>query len=650
MIKTDILGVSDSYSVRYSGDTSATMDLAVSMVTASIEITPAITKEFYSANKDIIKSINFYSTVPKKYFNIDKVYEEYNTDLVNFFNVVKGDRTCSLTIGDTQSYGKTGETLFTLPISQEKPEGIADELFYLQKSISLSEDETTMNEPFTLTMQESLMGQQIMNVDASGYFRYFGDILSYNNRLHLYNIKRRLYINPGILSIGTTDGSIQTTAVVYIKTDLTDLRYVFAFHSKVIYSNQPEVILAISSSDFISFPDSRAYKIDLFFDYGDNKYLSTIGLKPSKSQNFAYSDINTTVRILTTAPTDAVIPEAQLSYSDTDTVVVSAQSNPASFDNSHSYRVQGNISSLAVLTDGVSDLQIGQFPVAVFTDSGIYALNQGTDNTLYSNVIKISTVEAISRSLQTKVGVFFIARDGIYNLSGRNVTKISELLDGEPDEDIQNCPNFALCCKNNDTYNVENIPNIKDYLKYYAVLAYDDYEDELFVSINQTYSLVYNVKTKNWHSVDFNIIFAKGKYAIRSGGGRTRSVVNLNNEVFTEADGYAQKFHLQTRALTFGSYDYKTIQRIIERCDVSTNKVSERGMVSLYLFGSNDIKNWYLIGSSQFHNGYTDKLQIQKVASNYKYFIFVLGGYANQNSIFNRIEVLFSEKYANKLR
>lgn len=662
IISTELVDTTDNYRLWYFGDTSATMKLNVSLLTSAIKVTPSISSDFYKDNKDIIKSINFYSTMPKRFFEVESLLNnaDYKMSLDNFFEIVRNDTSgASLTIGDLQEYSDDGHTskTKTIPIQKVDMRDIGNELFYLQKSIPLTESTDNMNEQFTLMMSEDLMSSTVMNVDASGYFRMYGDMLMYNNRLHLYNLKRKFYCDSSILDWGipaleAESGTV--TAVVHIKTDLKDLKYIFTFSTFFDYR-----IVEPKIAGFISFPDSRAYKVDFYYKNLDANVVSTIALKPSSTQNFAYwindsGYLGEYAEVATSVPTES---DSDLYYYDYDTILVSAQSNPAYFDNSNSYRVGGNIISLSVVTDGVSDLQIGRFPVAVFTDNGIYSMEQGSGEILYSNIIKISEIVAVSKSLQTKMGVFFLADKGVYNLSGRITTRISDLIEGEPDRDIRNCPNYTLICNSNLTYKAEILPNIRDYCTEYAVLAYDNIEDELFVSsgvgtANNAISFVYNVKTKEWHSVDFTIYFANGRYALAKKylSSNGNDIIDLNTEVFSDDYDAAQVFHLQTRALTFGSYDYKAIHRMIARCDISTNDISTHGMVGIYLFGSNDIKSWYLIGASQHNNGYTDKLQIQKVANNYKYFIIIIGGYANEHSVINRTEVMFTNKFSNKLR
>lgn len=661
IITTELVDNTDNYYVRYFGETSATMKLSVSLLTSAIKLTPSISSDFYAKHKDIIKSINFYSTMPKKFYEIESLLNnaDYKMSLDNFFELVRTDTSgIQLTIGDLQEYSDDGRTskTKTIPIQKVDMRDIGNELFYLQKSIPLTESTDNMNEQFTLMMSEDLMSSTVMNVDASGYFRMYGDMLMYNNRLHLYNIKRKFVCGGSNFDWGCKEGSVSYTAsaMVYIKTDIKTLKYFFQFDTKPVISETEKVI-----TDFISFPDSRAYKVEIFFSGDGSDYSYDIPLTPSKTQNFAYfygSEHNQYSLGIGTAPFPTAT-DADLIFDNYDTILVSAQSNPAYFDNSNSYRVGGNITSLSVVTDGVSDLQIGRFPIAVFTDNGIYSMEQGSGEILYSNIIKISEIVAVSKSLQTKMGVFFLADKGVYNLSGRVTTRISDLIEGEPDRDIRKCPNYTLICDSNLTYKAEILPNIRDYCTEYAVLAYDNIEDELFVSsgvgtANNAISFVYNVKTKEWHSVDFTIYFANGRYALAKKylSGNGNDIIDLNTEVFSDDYDAAQVFHLQTRALTFGSYDYKAIHRMIARCDISTNDISAHGMVGIYLFGSNDIKSWYLIGASQHNNGYTDKLQIQKVANNYKYFIIIIGGYANEHSVINRTEVMFTNKFSNKLR
>jgi hypothetical protein len=655
---SDFQSVTDKFYLRYYGDTSATRRLQMSISSAKVKFSLNIDDEFYQNNKDIIKAVNIYSTRSIPLFDLEQLANgTYSTDIDNWFkNNASDDEWRALEIYPNANPANNSSTVlgYEFPIEYKMPEDFSKEMFYLQKSIPLVANTSFMNEEFYFKVGDDILASQLMNVDASGYFRYYGDMLSYNNRLHLYNLKRRFYLDGSRLKWGVNP-TMEYTSNVYIKTETEDLVYNFTFYSDYQPKSGEFMI-----SQFISFPDSRAYKAEIFCTISSQNYKATLNLIPSATQNFAYAIIKDGV--LNMSQTSDTLPnKSSLEYSDSDVMVVSAQSNPAYYDNSNSYRVGGNITSICPITDSVSDLQVGQFPIAIFTDNGIYAISQGvstgSSQILYSNTSKISEVVSVSKAIQTKTGVYFMADGGVYNLSGRIAQRISSLVEGEPDKDIYQNPSYKLICNNEQVYNIENLPSLKNYCGRYAVLAYDDIQDELFVSdgsqsTQHAISFVYNVKTKNWHSVDFSILFAKNKYVIIKNylRGSRNTVVNINNETLVDNTNKAQVVHLQTRALTFGSYSYKTLQRAIARCDITTNKQGENGMLGLYIFGSNDIKSWYLIGASQFHNGYTDKLQIQKIANNYKYFIFIIGGYVNKDSVLNRIEVMFNDKYNNKLR
>lgn len=653
-----------NYSIEYKGDTSATMDLKVKLVTSRIEIFPDIDKDFYDKNKDIIKSINFYSTIPKPIYDLNNVIETYAWELDKFFEMVSKDtKNLSLLIGDTYSYNNDLNTItdvdpnLTLPIKKSDFDDFSNDIFYLQKVIPLTPIVEDMQKSFTLTMDETLLSRKIMNVDASGYLKYYGDALMYNNRLHLYNLRRKFVCGGSSLSWGGPNVSntypYNVTALVYIKVGTKDLKYCFSY---VHYSYKDSE--AEPANNLISFPDSRAYMAKLYYTDGNDQGRVTYGfsvpLFPSNTQNFAYfyTDNYDDYKIDATESDIPSIYDQELVYEDKDTVVVSNQSNPCYFDASSSYRIGGNITSLSVLTDGVSDLQIGRFPIAAFTDNGIFILEQGVGNVLYSNVNQISTIRSFYPTILTKMGVFFLADNGVYNLSGRIITRVSDIVEGNADNHLTDSEGYKACCDNLATYSVPILPDISEFCTEGTVFAYDDTEDELFIS-NTTlsnHSFVYTVKTQNWHSVDYNILFAKGKWAVNKFRG-INNVIDLTTETFDNSDSDTQLIHIQTRALTFDSYDYKTIHRALSRCDVEVMPYSSgTGMLSMYIFGSNDIRNWYLIGATQFDNGLTDKLQIQKVASNYKYFIFIIGGYVVKEAELNSLEVLFSEKYSNKLR
>ena len=72
-------------------------------------------------------------------------------------------------------------------------------------------------------------------------------------------------------------------------------------------------------------------------------------------------------------------------------------------------------------------------------------------------------------------------------------------------------------------------------------------------------------------------------------------------------------------------------------------------MFSMYVYGSRDLRNWYMIGASQY-KGYTPLLQIGKTSSKFKAFIVTMGGNLTKGSEISPLQLTIGDFYTEKLR
>ena len=100
-------------------------------------------------------------------------------------------------------------------------------------------------------------------------------------------------------------------------------------------------------------------------------------------------------------------------------------------------------------------------------------------------------------------------------------------------------------------------------------------------------------------------------------------------------------FFLCSRPLTRGQDIYKTLFDCITRGYFSSIQAGKCGTV---LFGSNDLVNWYYVGSSV--NMYLRNL----VGSPYKYFRLALMGSLDPKESISALSIDFQSRLQNKLR
>ena len=416
-------------------------------------------------------------------------------------------------------------------------------------------------------------------------------------------------------------------------------------------------------NDFVAFPDSRAYKIELV-NYNattDSYKMRVINLIPSRAYNYAFyvqkSD-DLSKAILYDLDTEEVVVEKK-SYRETNVLLVSESSVPFYFPVQHSYKVGGNIQDLSLMVEQISEAQTGQYPVIILSDKGIFALEQGSGIVLYSNIIPISNDICSKGTVQTRSGVAYMANKAVNLLSGRKGINISKALEGIIDGDlIRASEGFPLATQSEDLYDVSNYLSGVDFREFVkgAILMYDSIREEVIVSNKAyKYSYVYGIMTGLWHKITSSYLHSSGKYALEIAPETKVNLVDLNEEFYytlASHPAYAPPpynhsiIHLQTRPLKFDSEGYKTIYRALLRGMIYPGEDKPFGC---YIFASNNMRDWTMVSAAQTEDAIAS-LRMYRIKRSYRYFIIVAGGYVQLRHGISFIDLEIDDKYESKER
>ena len=327
---------------------------------------------------------------------------------------------------------------------------------------------------------------------------------------------------------------------------------------------------------------------------------------------------------------------------------VSEADNPLVFPAKNSVQVGSSIvSAMAANTRPISEGQFGDAPLYAFTDEGVWVLMLGEEGTYIArqpaNRDICSNPNGI---LQIDDAVLFPTERGIMMQRGRESECITDVLDGFPFD-------FTLIYSHSkeNLYYPISILELQDFedgevayvrfRKYMknANMIYDYYDSRIIVFNHRySYAYVYSLKSNLWGTM-VNV-FAKRvnsypeSYAINNAG----KIVN----VYVEEPSDNIPFFFCTRPLTLGHGDsHKTMFTCLIRgywtCDASESN----GQI---LFGSNDMKHWFYIGSS------TDNNLRNLVGSPYRYFRVAVIGKMNADESISSISTAFQPRWQNKLR
>lgn len=326
---------------------------------------------------------------------------------------------------------------------------------------------------------------------------------------------------------------------------------------------------------------------------------------------------------------------------------VSEAENPLVFPAKNSVQVGSSIvSAMAANTRPISEGQFGDAPLYAFTDEGVWVLMLGEEGTYIARQPANRDICSNPKGiLQIDDAVLYPTERGIMMQRGRESESITDALDDYPFDFLsiyshstkdKTYPNKLLALGNIPESDVKYV-RFRKYLEE-AGMIYDYYDSRIIVfNSDYTYAYVYSLKSKMWgtmHNV-FNkrVNIYPESYATNKDG----KILDVYVKETTEN----VPFFLCSRPITLGQDAYKTMFDCITRGYLDSVQEGKCGMV---LFGSNDLVNWYYIGSSV--NMYLRSL----VGSPYKYFRIALMGNLATNESISALSTEFQPRLQNKLR
>lgn len=344
----------------------------------------------------------------------------------------------------------------------------------------------------------------------------------------------------------------------------------------------------------------------------------------------------------------ANIKESTINGSRTPSLVkVSEAENPLVFPAKNSVQVGSSIvSAMAANTRPISEGQFGDAPLYAFTDEGVWVLMLGEEGIYIARQPANRDICSNPKGiLQIDDAVLYPTERGIMMQRGRESESITDALDDYPFDFLsiyshstkdKTYPNKLLALGNIPESDVKYV-RFRKYLEE-AGMIYDYYDSRIIVfNPDYTYAYVYSLKSKMWgtmHNV-FNkrVNIYPESYATNKDG----KILDVYVKETTEN----VPFFLCSRPITLGQDAYKTMFDCITRGYLDSVQEGKCGMV---LFGSNDLVNWYYIGSSV--NMYLRSL----VGSPYKYFRIALMGNLATNESISALSTEFQPRLQNKLR
>lgn len=420
----------------------------------------------------------------------------------------------------------------------------------------------------TIETQEQMVTQYRGDDYYSHCTRTASFVYTYNQRLHIANIDRGIF--PGFKHFSSNGAGAMSTYEVYVRIKTDD-------GERVAYINLGYNYEKIGNYFF--YPDPRAYEAVIVKN--GNSY-ATLQLTEHPALNGSYFIMSPLVDIqYTGTEPSGLVPNMEPEHLH-NILAVSEVNNPFVFYAEGYYTVgKGDVVGMATQTTALSEGQFGQFPLIVFATDGLWTMPVANTGYYLSTRPLQREVCSVPKSItETDGAVYFVSKKGLMVIVGNNVKCVSEQLDGK-------------------VFSNSTLPQITDgdfkgFLNG-CFIAYD-YRDSQLLIINpsKTFHWVYNMKSGTFAKMSQNNNYIKtvvNDYPdnlIQETGGDVYSLLNKPDE---NEDQSSYSGMILTRPMKLeNGLSLKTIMDL-------KNVFTMEGTITLFIYGSNNCKNWMEVNS-----------------------------------------------------
>lgn len=525
---------------------------------------------------------------------------------------------------------------------EKRDELLAKSNFYRVQQIDIK---NLTDDSFTLDNLSKKLGDNLLTMPTlpddyrSNHEVWAEKMFEMNSRLNILNISTRYFDGPSVPASLIPTVSGKTVKIHYrIRgeggTDIVT--------EKSYGSNHPGAWLA--------YPDTRCYMADVYITTGGTKTKASIPMTEHPLLNCAYAFLGfgitdlseyAGVTVSSIPSVDAVTDHAY------NKIFQSAVDNPYFFPLGGRHSISGGaIIGVASTTKALSQGQFGQFPLYVFCEEGIWAMQTATDGT-FQSIAPVSRVVCNNANSITGIdgAVVFTSDRGLMLLAGSDVQCLSEDMIGEHFR----ADSLTVVEEIAGTHFGSTLPgdasddrSFVDYAEG-CYIAYDFANARLILTHPScVYQYVYALKDRTWHKMCFDLTFKRTVNSYpdcylqcESNSGDAVynfSIIDDVNDIYTRTFGLAV-----TRALDFDDpYVLKTVQAIRHRINFKGDNTDNGDNFCYVLYGSRDGTNYKAVRSLK--------------GSSYKFYRLALLARLLPTERINRTTVEFDEKFNNKLR
>ncbi len=572
----------------------------------------------------LILSLDIFMTKPVSRFDFTNhnTFVQQGSQIKELSNTVLFYKIYSIPLKDLTKYVKSGQplnggSLLYSRLVKENREGATNYQHY----------NVYINTFFDLNTIES---NETLPVDNyTSHVRYADSIFKYNNRLMISNTIQKLYkgLSPNWF-LNTQDASEENTFwTIYFEVVLETEEGIKYVKSKG-WRDAGTTTTEFTMPDFFGYPDNRATKLRILIhrsDLNELKLIQEIELTKHLTHNFSYylspelyqqyilelesNNIFEVKEKITINLTDTqtfwatfsapAYPDGPLNLvNDNNKISITEVNNPFIFPAKYTYQVgNSEIIGLASNADPVSQGQFGQYPIIVFTKTGIWTLNISESDAIYiSNITPLNGDVCTNKDSIVNIegSILFVSGEDIKMLRGGDVTIISDVLKG-----LYRSKAYAetiyqqIVDSDNMFANGAALSSVL-FITYMAgaKFAYDRINSEFIVTNPAyNYSYIFSAKYKLWYKLIGSWSKIIQDYP-EFYGIATKYAYNLSSEAIMPSPIF-----IESQAIEFTKSSFVKLNRIKLYVLAS---MPESRFLGIYFFGSIDGEKWGMINAAEF--------------------------------------------------
>lgn len=483
----------------------------------------------------------------------------------------------------------------------------------------------------------------LVDTDMQHYITAAEKLDVYNNRLILTQPTQLIeYDFNRLNAYDTVKGASPTGA-----TFTYEVTYVLAGHTEDKSTKKTFTYVGNESiKGFQIFPDSRAYKMLIKYTVQSGSAVSTTYKEydmlphPYLDCAYYYGSLSMDLSSLGQNVQEFNYPVNAIDDLD-NKLFISEINEPFLFPLEGRFTFQTKVLGVAVANTALSQGQFGQFPLYVFTEDGIWAMETAADGSFISSKPLSREVCSNPESIcSIDNAVVFVTDKAVMMISGSQVANISPYMNGRhyvPNASAVNLishqdgfAEFESAIKDDDPF----MKFMKD-----ARTAYDYTGQRLiFISPSNTgFQYVYKIDTQTWHKMAFSELDldtplnSYPECLIKGEKDNVTKIFSLSTVLDASRKQETAKGILITRPFDLGMPDvFKSITKIKIRGDY------DKDNVKFILQGSDNGRDFYTLTSLR--------------GKSWKMFrIFILADLEPTERI-SWIDIDFEPRYQNKLR